>query len=65
VQERLDRVEPDLVVGNGDLVPAGATAVLAVDRRPEVPVRARGRLEQDAPDLVHALGGGLGDTWAH
>jgi hypothetical protein len=39
--------------------------VLARDGRPEVPVCPGGRLEQHTPDLVHALGGGLGEPRPH
>src|SRR5262249_12449045 len=50
VQQRLDRVEPDLVVGHRDLVPASAAAMFAADRRPEVLVRPGRRLEQHTAD---------------
>jgi hypothetical protein len=64
VQQRLHRVEPDLVVGNGDLVAAGAAAVLAADRRPKLLVRACRRLDQDTPDVVETFGRRLGETSA-
>jgi hypothetical protein len=54
-----------LFVRHRDLVPPGAAAVLAVDRRPEVPVRPGGRLQQDAPDLVDALGSSRGQPRTH
>src|SRR5262249_12834632 len=65
VQQRLDRVEAGLVVGHRDLVTPGATAVLAVDRRPKVLVRARRRLEQHPADVVETRRGSLCEPRTH
>ena len=65
MQQRLHCVEPDLVVGDGDLVPAGAIAVFADDRRPQLLVRPGRGLEQDTLEVVETLGRNFGETRAN
>jgi hypothetical protein len=65
MEQRLDRVQPNLVARDGDLVPARLAAVLAGDRRPELPVGPRGRLEEQAADIRGAGGGGFREPWSH
>jgi hypothetical protein len=65
LEQLLDGVEPNAIVGDHDLVPPLALAVLASDRRPRLSGSAGRSIKQDALEIGQVGGGCGGEPRAH